>query len=474
LGSGADLSSHRRPVRYVVTAVLITVIITILIVHYGTLLIASPGRTNSEHFIQTGTYAETASYIVWKEGNTYYSKNGATGKIDYFGTSFSSILQNILNALPASGGLVLIKEGNYTLDSTVTIPIKRNIAIVGTSFLGKSYYTGGTHIEARASPAIQTAYNNDLRSVTGLSFQYLKLIDKTGSGNSIGLHLSNVDGLSIDHSFFSGFGTAVNCDYKGVSLPKPEQPGSYWITNNLFTEGKGTYFKCFGATQVFVVNNVFEAWGPITFDCEFNNTDKVRILGNEFNMNTTFRAAIRIHFDNNTYPHLEAARYIITSNWFNKNSATDNFFIEVSGPVSSILSEANMIQYDFKLLNNPTEYRTPINWISSWDYIGGFSDPEKRIKDVTSVYPAGQTHVNRYAPAFMYANVRMSPTLEADATALLRMGNSPGTLTEIATARILAGQAQQDIIIPFFIPTGVYFRLDLTNAKLLRLMAVYT
>ena len=469
MDSDSDYYSRQsKLVKYALIGILITVIVTIPIIHYGTLLIAS-SRANSELYIQT----ETASYIIWIEDSTYFSKNGATGKIDYYGTSFSDVLQNTLDALPASGGLILIREGIYALDSTVTIPIKCNIAIVGTSFLGKSYYAGGTHIEAKASPAIQTSYNNDLRGVTGLSFQYLKLVDKTRSKNSIGLQLSNVDGLSIDHCLFSGFGTAVNCDYRGVSLAKPEQPGQYWITNNMFTEGKGVYLKCFGATQVFVVTNIFEPWGPVTFDCQFDNTDKVRILGNEFNMNATFRAAIRIHFDNK-YPQLEAARYVITSNWFNKNSATNNFFIEVSGPVSSILSEANMIQYDSELGKNPTEYRTPINWISSWDYIGGFSDPEKRIQDVTSVYPAGETHVNRYAPAFMYANVRMSPTVEADASALLQMGNTLETLTEIATARIPAGQAQQDMIIPFFIPTGMYFRLDLTNANLLRLMAVYT
>jgi hypothetical protein len=63
-----------------------------------------------------------ASYTVWKDDSSYYAESNIPGGIDYNGTSFSTVLQNAIDALDITyGGKVFIKEGRYYVDAAIVL-----------------------------------------------------------------------------------------------------------------------------------------------------------------------------------------------------------------------------------------------------------------------------------------------------------------------------------------------------------------
>jgi len=57
------------------------------------------------------------NYLIWKDGSTYYAKNGMVGTIDYSGTNGATVIQNALDAL-TRGGLVLLVGRTFDLGTT--------------------------------------------------------------------------------------------------------------------------------------------------------------------------------------------------------------------------------------------------------------------------------------------------------------------------------------------------------------------
>jgi parallel beta-helix repeat protein len=76
-----------------------------------------------------------ASYIVFTDGFTVYSKNGVTGVTDYSGSSAAEVIQAGIDALGSHGGIVLIKEGTYVISSTIKVP--GNVTLSGVGFATK-------------------------------------------------------------------------------------------------------------------------------------------------------------------------------------------------------------------------------------------------------------------------------------------------------------------------------------------------
>jgi len=67
---------------------------------------------------------QPASYIIWRDGSTYYAKNGTTGAIDYSGADAATVIQAALNALhPTYGGTVYIAPGIYLIYQPLVMPI---------------------------------------------------------------------------------------------------------------------------------------------------------------------------------------------------------------------------------------------------------------------------------------------------------------------------------------------------------------
>ena len=74
--------------------------------------------------IEPNSFVIPASYVVFGDDldndgvlDIIYARNGRTGQIDYKGNDASQIIQNALNGLPDSGGLVVIRDMSFQLNS---------------------------------------------------------------------------------------------------------------------------------------------------------------------------------------------------------------------------------------------------------------------------------------------------------------------------------------------------------------------
>lgn len=74
--------------------------------------------------IENGSMVETASYIIFKDGSTYYARNGTTGSIDYSGIIASTLIKNVISNC-SNGDKIYFKKGTYVL----TDPDSDNVAI---------------------------------------------------------------------------------------------------------------------------------------------------------------------------------------------------------------------------------------------------------------------------------------------------------------------------------------------------------
>src|SRR5438477_9532857 len=64
------------------------------------------------------------SYTIYADPTTYYAEpSRESGLQPYSGKSPSTVIQNAINALAATGGKILVKKGIYTLTATITVTI---------------------------------------------------------------------------------------------------------------------------------------------------------------------------------------------------------------------------------------------------------------------------------------------------------------------------------------------------------------
>jgi len=73
--------------------------------------------------IQEGSMVTEASYIIFKDGTTYYARNGKTGAISYSGTNCSAVVESAYNSDPSlihfSSGMFYFTHGIIIEDSNV-------------------------------------------------------------------------------------------------------------------------------------------------------------------------------------------------------------------------------------------------------------------------------------------------------------------------------------------------------------------
>ena len=67
--------------------------------------------------------ADTASYILKNESGTIKAYSGDTGSVAFSGTDTKTVLQNAINALPSTGGLIFLREGAFPITTTAQTPI---------------------------------------------------------------------------------------------------------------------------------------------------------------------------------------------------------------------------------------------------------------------------------------------------------------------------------------------------------------
>ena len=71
---------------------------------------------------------EAYSYMIFKEGDTYYAKNGETREIVFEDDDASEVIQSAINT---GRGLILIREGTYEISTPIRIEDKKFVYITG-------------------------------------------------------------------------------------------------------------------------------------------------------------------------------------------------------------------------------------------------------------------------------------------------------------------------------------------------------
>ncbi len=66
--------------------------------------------------IEAGSNVDTASYIIFKNGNNIYAKNGTMWKIEFQGTDTTIVIQSVID-ISESGSEIKIRRGEYIAES---------------------------------------------------------------------------------------------------------------------------------------------------------------------------------------------------------------------------------------------------------------------------------------------------------------------------------------------------------------------
>ena len=114
-----DKSSYKRNVAI---AVVLTVIIIMPLAYYYAKVSPKSSTPAFEHPITE------ASYIIFKDGSTYYARNEETGAIVYSGSDATTIVHSAQDALVNfGGGKILLTRGEYYIN----LRLKNNIILEG-------------------------------------------------------------------------------------------------------------------------------------------------------------------------------------------------------------------------------------------------------------------------------------------------------------------------------------------------------
>ncbi len=110
----------------------------------GAILSTLLAKAAPSTIIEAGSNVDTASYIIFKDGNTVYAKNGTTGEIEFQGDNATAVINSTMSNL-ISGGDIVIKD-SLIVDEIV---LGNNITLIfenGTILTRKTNATAGKHI----------------------------------------------------------------------------------------------------------------------------------------------------------------------------------------------------------------------------------------------------------------------------------------------------------------------------------------
>lgn len=231
----------------------------------GALTYAATASLSFTTTIEPGSMVETASYTVFKDGSTYYAKNGTTGAIDYSGANASQITQNVFDACSNDVKDSVYIKGDLTF--TQGLILTKRIMVKGDCRI--TYSGSGSFIKIDGS---------DLQVLYAEICDLHIILD---SENSIGIHLyNNTYYCDISDIWISSY--PHQSSNIGVLL-EAATSGVYWNRiSNLRTSGLGTgiQLKSSGAE----CPNANEIYAPIIREssvCGINITDgySTRIMG---------------------------------------------------------------------------------------------------------------------------------------------------------------------------------------------------
>ncbi len=195
--------------------------------------------------IEAGSGVDTASCIIFKDGNTIYAKNGTTGKIDFQGTDASTVIQDTINIMN-EGQTLFIRNGIYDL-TTAALNVTRGINIIGEAAVTTGVSSNGTlygsvlrrsgnvlsvNMQTKASFNVvikNIALDGMDQSASGLLLKYFH-----GTIDSVLIKNCNI-GLDVQYGWTSDYYSihAFKCNIGGqISAPSVSQSNFYACTFN--------------------------------------------------------------------------------------------------------------------------------------------------------------------------------------------------------------------------------------------------
>jgi hypothetical protein len=131
---------------------------------------------------------ETASYVVWVDGATYYAKSGSTGAV-----TSNANAATLINGLITNGVSIFIKSGVYSINTKLLITDKYSVTITGS---GSSYNPSGTYFNwTNVNPGILLEiYASQDVTINGIGFN-----DAAETSTAI---LVNGDNTPIDKKIY--------------------------------------------------------------------------------------------------------------------------------------------------------------------------------------------------------------------------------------------------------------------------------
>ena len=206
------------------------------------------------HSIRNDLYhkpEEPASYIIWKEGGTYYAKNGHTGQTPFKGKDALEVIRQALS----QGGNTFLKKAEYSLSETLTVPEgSRLILEQGTVLkptgnfdvirIKPSSHLYGGKIDVSgldfSSAAILLDGKDQFGTLHKTSIEHMRLINDVDSGDAIRLYCDE----GADYIGWVSFrDIEIEKFENAVALKSEATSGLAWINCNLFDDIKATVCK---------------------------------------------------------------------------------------------------------------------------------------------------------------------------------------------------------------------------------------
>jgi hypothetical protein len=211
----------------------------------------------------TSSPVEQPDYIIYIDSSGNYDlRNGITGNIDYITSDAASALQTAINSLPSTGGLIALRQGTYTLKSTVNLT-NPNTTIagigVGTVLTQPNGYSlpNLIHVSANASMVRDMCFDGNgsqQTGVVGAGLLHYDLGSDLSRGHNLlfrnaydnGIFINSAvgkppsqQGHPLDLSFSQITGTGNGLPTKGGST-FDNGSGTRVTLNNYVSDGDGT------------------------------------------------------------------------------------------------------------------------------------------------------------------------------------------------------------------------------------------
>jgi len=266
----------------------------------------------------------TASYIIWKDGSTYYAINGTTGLIEYSGSDATTVIQSAINT-SGEYSKIVIKKGVYPLSQPIRLKSNmilsmygakltfsspdptshypaiwidenaENIIIEGGEIYGNPTafdYTNGGYSEGirTTSSYAETDWGHNIL----IKDVYIHDTVRSGIiaiGENILIRNCRIKNSEYDHLIYV---TGAGKTY-GVSIIGNTFEG-YYNHNALQTRGRG--IQIIGNIFQNQIPNPNEAY-PVRFHINcLGNSDDIIIANNYFDLINVKDGSILIHADN--------------------------------------------------------------------------------------------------------------------------------------------------------------------------------